>query len=175
MLLFFLLFSRFFGLRLRLGLGKKELHRRDGDKYQEKRQHKALLSARIVLGIVIFGQVMVSINFFWAQGHSHRAPEGCNEVSAIQQEQLHELLRDGPRLLPRTQNKWARTGRRQGEEAKSAACTASAAGRLSFPLLSLASLNRGKKLLNLRVKPGKFQGEHRFTRVQYDVQRPGQL
>ena len=64
---------------------------------------------------------------------------------------------------------------RRGEEAKSAAYTVSAAEPLSFPLLSLASLHRGKKLLNLGIKPGKFQGEHRFSRVQDDVQRPGQL
>jgi hypothetical protein len=103
LLLSLFLLRRLFRLRLRLG--QKELHGGDGDKYEKKRQHEALLSAGIVLGIVIFGQVLVSINFFWAQGHSHRAPEDCNGVSAIQQEQFHELLHGGPQLLPRTQNK----------------------------------------------------------------------
>ena len=111
-----LLLSRFF--RLRLWLGQKELHGRDGDKNQKKGQHQPLLCAGVVLGIVIFGQVVISINFFWARGHSHRAPEGYNGVSAALPEQLHEMLHDGPLLLRRTQNKWAHTGRRQGEEAK---------------------------------------------------------
>jgi hypothetical protein len=47
--------------------------------------------------------------------------------------------------------------------------------RVVIYLLSLASLNRGKKLLNLCVQPGKFQGKHRLTRVQHNVQGPGQL
>ena len=118
-LLLCLLFSRFF--RLRFGLGQKELHGRDGDKYQKEGQHEPLLSAGVVLGIVIFGQVLISVNFFWARGHSRRAPEGCNEVSAIRQEQLHELPRGVPLLPPRTQSRWAHSGKRRVEEAKSAA------------------------------------------------------
>lgn len=126
-MLFFLLFSRFFRLRLRLGLGQEVLHGRDGDKYQKESEHEPLLSAGVVVGIVIFGQVLISVNFFWARGHSRRAPEGCNEVSAIQQEQLHELPRGVLPLPPRTPSRWAHSGKRRVEEAKSAAYKAGAA------------------------------------------------